>query len=68
MEALIRDATDVVDALVILMEETIAEGTKEIEDTLDLKDFSENLTKVPAPNILESQANHSTKTKFIAII
>ena len=38
----------------ILMEETIVEDTKEIEDTSDLKDHSENLTKVPIPNNLES--------------
>ena len=56
---------DVVNTSVILMEETVTEDTKQIEDTLDLKDLLENLTKVPAPNALESQVDCSTKTKFI---
>ena len=55
------------DASVILMEETITEDTKEIEDASDLKDHSENLTKAPVSNVLESQVDHSTKTRFAAI-
>ena len=43
------------------------EDTKEIEDTSDIEDHLENLTKVPTPNILESQVDHSTKTKFAAM-
>ena len=55
-----------VDASVILMEETIIEDTKEIEDPSDLEDLSENPTKAPIPNVLESQVDNSTKTKLIA--
>ena len=58
---------DMVDASVILMEETIVEDTKEIEDASDLEDHLENLTKVLILNILESQVDHSTKTKFVAM-
>ena len=58
---------DVADTLIILMDETIAEDTKEIEDTSDLEDHLENWTKVPIPNILESQVDHSTKRKFAAV-
>ena len=43
------------------------EDTKSIEDTSDLKDHLENLTKTPTPNVLESQVDHSTKIKFAAI-
>ena len=43
------------------------EDTKQIEDASDLKDHLEDLTKAPTPNVLESQANHSTRTKFIAM-
>ena len=66
-EVLIKDAMDVADALVIQMEETDMEDTKEIEDASDLKDHLENLIKAPIPNVLESQVNHSTKTKFTAM-
>ena len=42
------------------------EDTKEIEDASDLKDHLENLIKAPTSNVLESQVDHSTKTKFAA--
>ena len=62
---------DVAGASAILMDglfhQINVEDTKEIEDTSDLEDHSENLTKAPTPNILESQVDHSTKTKFAAI-
>ena len=41
----------------------IMENTKQIEDASDLNDHLESLTKVPTPNVLESQADHSTRTK-----
>ena len=62
---------DVVDASAIPMDshfhQIIMEDTKEIEDTSDLKDHLENLIKGPTPNILESQVDHSTRTKFGAM-
>ena len=45
----------------------ITEDTQQIQDTLDLEDHLENLTKAPTPNVLEYQAGHSTKTKFDAL-
>ena len=56
-----------VDTLVILMEKTVMEDTKEIEDALDLEDLLQNLTKAPIPNTLESHVDNSTKTKFIVM-
>ena len=58
---------DVADTSVILMGEIIVEDTKEVEDTSDLKDLSENLKKAPTPNFPESQVDRSTKTKFAAM-
>ena len=59
------------DTSAILMDgffhQIIAEDTKQIEDASDLEDHLESLTKVPTPNILESQADHSTRTKFAAL-
>ena len=59
------------DASAILMNSLFhqidVEDTKEIEDALDLKDLSANLTKDPIPNVLESQVDHSTKIRFIAL-
>ena len=59
------------DALAILMDgcfhQMDVEDTKEIEDASDLKDHLENLTKAPTPNVLESQVDHSTRTKFTAM-
>ena len=62
---------DMVDASAIPMDglfhQIVVEDTKEIEDASDLKDNLENLTKAPTPNILESQVDHSIKTKFTAM-
>ena len=62
---------DVADALAILMDslshQVNMEDTKEREDASDLKDHSEDLTKAPTSNVLESQADHSTWTKFVAM-
>ena len=66
-----KDTMDTVDASAILMDglfcQIIMEDTKEIEDASDLEDHSENLTKAPTPNVLESQVDHSTSTKFAAM-
>ena len=43
------------------------EDTKQIEDASNLEDHLESLTKAPTPNILEYQADHSTRTKFNAL-
>ena len=62
---------DVVDASTILMDgllhQIITEDTKEIEDASDFNNHLESLTKAPTPNILESQADHSTRPKFIVM-
>ena len=62
---------DVADALAILTDglfhQIDMEDTQEIKDASDLKNHSENLIKGPTPNVLESQVDHSTKTKFIAM-
>ena len=56
------------DASTILMDglfcQIVMEDTKEMEDASDLEDHLESLTKAPTPNILESQADHSTRKKF----
>ena len=62
---------DVVDDSTTLMGslflQIIVEDTKEVEDTSNLKDHLVNFTKTQTLNILESQAGHSTKTKFTAM-
>ena len=47
-----------------LFHQIVMEDTKQIEDASDLEDHLESLTKAPTPNVLEYQADHSTKTKF----
>ena len=45
----------------------ITEDTQQIGDASDLNDHLESLTKVPIPDILEFQADHSTRTKSAAL-
>ena len=62
---------DMADTSAILMDghfhQIDVEETKEIENASDLKNHSEYLIKAPIPNILESQVDHSNKTKFAAM-
>ena len=62
----------VTDTSTILMDslfcQIVAEDTKEIEEDIsDLDDHSESLTEALTPNVLESQAHHSIRTKFTAM-
>ena len=50
-----------------LFGQIITEDTQQIEDTSDLNNHLESLTKVPTQNVLEYQADHSTKTKSAAL-
>ena len=62
---------DVEDALDIQMDnpshQTNVEDSKQIEESSDLTDHLENLTKVPTPNIQKSLEDHSTKIKPAAL-
>ena len=55
--ALTKDAMAGADTSTIPMDghshQIVAEDTQQIEDTSDLEDHLENLTKAPTPNILE---------------
>ena len=61
----------VADVSTILMVDSFcqisAEDTQQTEDISDLNGHLENLTKAPIPNVLEYQANPSTKTKSAAL-